>query len=118
MASSPAPRQGSTDWGALLYLKLWRRLLAAQIPPFKVLPWCFSEGRSCRLDNRLPDPFKPDPSGGSQGSWKFGDGERLDQALSSVFVVHLHNQWEKRFPKGGWVERLLLQKYERRLGPV
>jgi hypothetical protein len=117
MASSSAPRPDSTDWGALLYFKLWRRLLAAHIPPFKVLPWCFSDGRSCRLDNRLPDPFKSDASGGSQVWWTFGEGEALDQALSSVFAVHLHNQWEKPYPKGGWVERLLLRKYERRLGP-
>jgi len=29
--------------------------------------------------------------------------------------VHLHNQWEKAFPKGGWVERLLLARYEEKL---
>ncbi|EIN08383.1 hypothetical protein PUNSTDRAFT_126451 [Punctularia strigosozonata HHB-11173 SS5] len=154
MANSPPPRASSTDWGSLLYLKLYRRLLAAAspaAPPFKVLPWCFTEGRSCRLDNRLPDPFAGDdqawrwfdrlssPSSssskssksmkdeaefgvGGRGWWPFGDngkileGGRLDTALGRVFGVHLHNQWEKVFPKDGWVERLLLKRYEEKLG--
>lgn len=116
MATSSPPHPGSTDWGALLYLKLWRRLLAAHIPPFKILPFCFSDARACRLDNRLPDPFEPDRS---SGTWTMGlgleAGGALDQALGDVFSVHLHNQWEKAFPKGGWVERLLLARYEEKL---
>ncbi|KIJ61869.1 hypothetical protein HYDPIDRAFT_115351 [Hydnomerulius pinastri MD-312] len=116
MATSKPPRADSTDWGALLYLKLWRRLLAAGIPPFKILPFCFSDGRTCRLDNRLPDPFEPDKS---SGKWTMGlgleEGGGLDQTLGKVFSLHLHNQWEKEFPKGGWVERLLLKKYEQKL---
>lgn len=116
MATSSPPRPGSTDWGALLYFKLWRRLLAAHVPPFKILPFCFSDARACRLDNRLPDPFEPDRS---SGTWTMGlgleAGGGLDQTLSKVFSVHLHNQWEKAFPKGGWVERLLLVRYEEKL---
>lgn len=42
-------------------------------------------------------------------------GGALDRTLRQVFSVHLHNQWEKAFPKGGWVERLLLARYEERL---
>lgn len=121
--TSSAPRPGTTDWGATLYLKLWRRLVAASIPPFKVLPFCFSDGRSCRLDNRLPDPFMPDGRGeGGKGIWgklKKGEGWKeggiLDKALGKVFAVHLHNQWEKAFPEGGWVEMLLLKRYDERL---
>ena len=124
--TSPAPRPGTTDWGSTLYLKLWRRLVAASIPPFKVLPFCFSDGRSCRLDNRLPDPFTPDGRGeGGKGIWGnpvevegWREGGRLDKALEKVFAVHLHNQWEKRFPEGGWVERLLLKRYDKRLGEM
>ncbi|KAI3608218.1 glycosyltransferase family 32 protein [Moniliophthora roreri] len=116
MLTDTPPRPGSTDWGSILYLKLYRRLLAASIPPFKILPFCFSDGRSCRLDNRLPDPFVPDDS---KGKWTGGlgmeEGGALDTALGKVFGVHLHNQWHKEFPKGGWVERLLLNRYERRL---
>lgn len=70
MASSPPPRKDSTDWGALLYLKLWRRLVAGGIPPFKILPFCFSDGRACRLDNRIPDPFEPDGSAAGGGDRK------------------------------------------------
>ena len=85
---------------------------SAHILPFKTLPFCFSDARSCRSDNRLPDPFVGDD--GKEVRWwrarKEGlqEGGKLDNALESVFAVHLHNQWEKTFPKGGWVERLLL----------
>ncbi|PFH48714.1 hypothetical protein AMATHDRAFT_149282 [Amanita thiersii Skay4041] len=116
MVSSSPPRAGSTDWGSILYFRLWRRLVAGGVPPFKILPFCFSDGRSCRLDNRLPDPFVPDhPS----GKWTMGlgleKGGGLDRVLHDVFSVHLHNQWEKHFPKGGWVERLLLTRYDEKL---
>jgi hypothetical protein len=91
----------------------------AGIPPFSVLPFCFSDGRSCRLDNRLPDPFKADRR---DGKWTGGlgveEGGGLDQVLQKVFGVHLHNQWDKAFPKGGWVDRLLLQRYEERLSDI
>lgn len=118
MSTSSPPRSGSTDWGSLLYFKLWRALVAASIPPFKVLPFCFSDARSCRLDNRLPDPFMPDRGRlNRMGMWEgMGEGGKLDLTLKKVFGVHLHNQWEKSFPKGGWVERLLLRRYDAQLG--
>ncbi|KAG6817108.1 hypothetical protein H0H87_012629 [Tephrocybe sp. NHM501043] len=117
IATSPPPRSHSTDWGSLLYLKLWRRLVAASIPPPKVLPFCLSDARSCRLDNRLPDPFKPDHKSGKwTGGLGMEEGGGLDEVLGKVFGVHLHNQWEKAFPAGGWVERLLLRRYEKKLG--
>ncbi|KAG9101693.1 hypothetical protein FS749_004502 [Ceratobasidium sp. UAMH 11750] len=118
ISSSPPPRPGTTDWGSSLYLKMWRRLVHEGIQPFKVLPFCFSDGRSCRLDNRLPDPFGKDPKKWGEGRRNGGDrtglaeGGELDVALSNVFSVHLHNQWEKAFPSGGWVERLLLKRYD------
>ncbi|TCD65120.1 hypothetical protein EIP91_003051 [Steccherinum ochraceum] len=116
MSTSPPPRPGTTDWGALLYLKLWRRLVASSLPPFSILPWCFTDGRSCRLDNRLPDPFVADPP---SGQWTLGwgreEGGGLDRVLGKVFSVHLHNQWHKPYPNGGWVERLLLKRYDERL---
>jgi hypothetical protein len=97
---------------------MWRALVAGGVPPFKVLPFCFSDARSCRLDNRLPDPFEPDDVRGNRmGMWNGGMGERgkLEGALQKIFGVHLHNQWEKAFPEGGWVERLLLKGYDSRL---
>ncbi|KAF8708154.1 Glycosyltransferase sugar-binding region containing DXD motif, partial [Rhizoctonia solani] len=121
IGTSPPPRPGTTDWGSSLYLKVWRRLVHEGIQPFKVLPFCFSDGRSCRLDNRLPDPFKKDPAKWGEGRITAGDktglaeGGELDVALGNVFSVHLHNQWEKAFPPGGWVERLLLNRYDSRL---
>jgi len=90
--------------------------VAEGIPPFKILPFCFSDARSCRLDNRLPDPFKPDPSTWGGGR-SLADGGPLDDVLSKVFSVHLHNQWDKDFPRGGWVDRLLLRRYEANLSP-
>ncbi|KAJ7202847.1 glycosyltransferase family 32 protein [Mycena pura] len=118
MATAEPPRPGSTDWGSLLYLKLWRALVAGSIPPFKILPFCFSDARSCRLDNRLPDPFVPDDASGNRmGIWNgaMGENGKLHGALQKIFGIHLHNQWEKAFPKGGWVDRLLLKDYDRRL---
>jgi hypothetical protein len=116
MSTSPPPQPASMDWGSHLYLKLWRRVTHAQIQPFSVLPFCFTDGRSCRLDNRLPDPFIPDRS---DKKWTMGlgveEGGGLDRVLGQIFSVHLHNQWDKEFPKGGWVERLLLKRYEERL---
>ncbi|KIY73955.1 glycosyltransferase family 32 protein [Cylindrobasidium torrendii FP15055 ss-10] len=117
MLTDTPPRADSTDWGATLYLKLWRRLVAENIPPFKILPFCFSDGRSCRLDNRLPDPFEKDDP---QGKWTMGlgmeNGGPLDNVLHNIFGVHLHNQWDKEFPENGWVDRLLLKRYEKALG--
>lgn len=112
--TTPPPRPGSTDWGSLLYHKLWRRLVANSIAPFHILPSCFSEGRSCRMDNRLPDPFTPDPPSWGAGR-SLAEGQELDETLSKIFVVHLHNQWAKPFPKNGWVDRLLLRKYNKQL---
>lgn len=43
------------------------------------------------------------------------EGGGLDRALQNVFAVHLHNQWEKFYPAGGWVERLLLNRFQKRL---
>ncbi|KZT25795.1 hypothetical protein NEOLEDRAFT_340566 [Neolentinus lepideus HHB14362 ss-1] len=146
MKLSPAPKPASTDWGSLLYLKTYRTLLHLSIPPFRILPWCFIDGVSCRLDNRLPDPFVPDvsssrrsliqrwlpsskrnesstkllsPRGGRTDParrWSTEPGGDLDKVLGMVFGVHLHNRWEKEFPKDGWVDRLVLRKYDRVLG--
>ncbi|KAG8216694.1 glycosyltransferase family 32 protein [Butyriboletus roseoflavus] len=69
MATSTPPRSPSTDWGAILYLRLWRRLLAESIPPFKILPSCFSDPIACRRDNSVPDPFTPDRADGHVGEW-------------------------------------------------
>jgi hypothetical protein len=116
MTTSTPPRPSSTDWGSVLYHRLWRRLVAEGIPPFKIIPFCFSDGHACRLDNRLPDPFEPDPSDGhwTGGLTRAEDGG-LDRKLNNVFAVHLHNRWDKSFPRGGWIERLLLQKYDTKL---
>ena len=119
ISHSPPPRPGTTDWGTTLYFRLWKSLLSARIPPFTVIPFCFSDGLSCRLDNRLPNPFKPDRR---DGKWTMGIGVEesggLDQVLGKVFSVHLHNQWKKEFPKGGWVDRLLLRRYQERLNAM
>ncbi|KAI0044964.1 glycosyltransferase family 32 protein [Auriscalpium vulgare] len=114
LAESGPPPPSSPDWGANLYAKIWRRLVADGIPPFRQLPFCFSDSHSCRSHNRIPHPFE---SGG--GSW-FGraateEGEGLDPRLSQVFSIHLHHLWKKDFPSGGWVRNLLLSRYERTL---
>ncbi|EIW78511.1 hypothetical protein CONPUDRAFT_108463 [Coniophora puteana RWD-64-598 SS2] len=177
MANSTPPRSPSTDWGAILYLRLHRRLLAAGVPPFKVLPSCFADPLACRLDNGAPDPFEPDRSDGRWLGWVWGSGSQLgtwagkglwggkagttyvddlgaeaigmgdgsgigsgqgkagvdqydrpyasgggleeggalDRAMHKIFALHLHNRWGKPFPKNGWIERLLLKKYDKTL---
>ena len=116
MSISSPPRSPSTDWGAILYLRLWRRLLAESIPPFKIIPFCFSDPLACRVDNSVPDPFTPDRA---DGRWVDGQGLEenggLDQALKRIFGVHLHNRWDRLFPQDGWVDRLLLRRYDQRL---
>lgn len=118
MAHSTPPRSPSTDWGAILYLRLWRRLLSESIPPFKILPFCFSDPLACRLDNSVPDPFEPDRR---DGKWTGRRGEgleeggALDRALGKIVAVHLHNRWDRVFPKDGWVDRLLLKRHEEEL---
>ena len=84
-----------------------RHLITSSVPLLKILPFCFSDGQSCRLDNRLPDPFKLD---NKKGLWTFGlgleEGGGLDQALGKVFGVHLHNQWERRMGREVVVEEI------------
>lgn len=76
-----APRKGTTDWGSLLYQKIWRRLVHEGKRPFGVLPWCFLDGRNSKLDVRLPDPFAKDPKY-SASRWL-----ELEQKVDSI-VCH------------------------------
>lgn len=119
MKTSPLPRPDSFDWGSHLYSKVHRRLLAANITPFQVLPWCFFDPRNCRTDIRFPDPFKSDPAKWAGRAWDgigdFGRSGReiFEEKLGFVFGIHLHNQWQKPFPKGAWMDRLTIQHREK-----
>ncbi|GAA5835609.1 hypothetical protein JCM11251_002975 [Rhodosporidiobolus azoricus] len=106
MATSPPPTKNSVDWGARLYHKVFRSLISQGIKPFKILPYCFTDGVSCRLDNRLPDPF-----GETKAERKWGKGRRedLQSKVDNVWAVHLHNRWDKNFPVGGWVDEMILK---------
>lgn len=111
MATEPFPEPNTFTWGSHLYAKLHSRLIAAHVRPFAVLPWCFADPRNCRADIRFPDPFLPDPPTWAGRPWK-QRGEKsgrdmLEERIKYVFTIHLHNQWEKDFPKGGWVKKLV-----------
>lgn len=113
MKTSPLPKPNTFTWGSHLYAKLHRRLLAGHQKPFTVLPWCFADPRNCRSDIRFPDPFMPDPEYWSGRHWE-GRGEvgrsgreMLEEKVGHIWTIHLHNQWRKDIPKGGWVARLL-----------
>lgn len=103
MANDRVPRYGTTDWGSFLYHKVFRKLIANSIPPFKILPYCFTDGVSCRLDNRLPDPFAS-----KDLSWGRGRMEELKKKVDSVFAIHLHGKWNKQFPSDGYVRKMIL----------
>ncbi|SCV74068.1 BQ2448_6500 [Microbotryum intermedium] len=107
MANDPPPRKDSTDWGSRLYYKVFRRLIAEGIAPFKILPFCFTDGVTCRLDNRLPDPFA---SAHEETKWSAHRRELLEKKVRNVWAVHLHNQWEKGFHPDGWVDRLIMSR--------
>jgi hypothetical protein len=109
MSNSKPPSKNSVDWGSRLYHKVYRSLLNRGIKPFKILPYCFTDGVSCRLDNRLPDPFD-----GSIDKRKWGKGrwENLGQKLENVWAVHLHNRWDKAFPKNGYIQEFVLKPIE------
>ena len=115
MATSAPPRPRSTDWGAILYLKLYRRLIAHGIPPFRAIPWCFIDGSTCVSENNIPSPFH-EPKKFRKHGMDTSEGGELDQILHKMFAVHLHNQWTMGFPENGWVSRLLLKRYDRILG--
>ncbi|GAA5857524.1 hypothetical protein JCM8547_009320 [Rhodosporidiobolus lusitaniae] len=112
MATDPPPARGSVDWGSRLYHKVWRSLVTNGIKPFKILPYCFTDGVSCRLDNRLPDPF-----GEVREEKKWGKGRRedLESKVKNVWAVHLHNRWDKTFPPGGWVDEIILKPVEKQV---
>ena len=113
MATSPLPQPNTFTYGSHLYSKLHRRLLSAGKKPFTVLPWCFADPRNCRSDIRFPDPFAPDPTLWAGRRWDGKDEvgrsgrELLEEKVGYVWTVHVHNQWKKSYPKGGWVDRLL-----------
>jgi hypothetical protein len=41
----------------------------------------------------------------------------LEDRIGHIWTVHLHNQWGKAFPSGGWVDNLF-KGYERQLEEV
>jgi len=61
------------------------------------------------LDSRLPDPFDGrDPMNSKKAKYHPERWKELDSKVRSVFAVHLHNQWNKNFPAGGWIKRLVI----------
>jgi hypothetical protein len=114
MTTEPEPRPDSLDWGAFLYQKLYRRLIAGGVKPFSVLPWCFNDPRNCYERNSFPDPFDWDPTSWVGLPWsrpiheegKEGKQE-LEERINQIWSIHLHNQWTKGFPRGGYIDRLL-----------
>ncbi|KAI7952097.1 hypothetical protein MJO28_007781 [Puccinia striiformis f. sp. tritici] len=112
MSRPPWPRKASTDWGQHLYYKTYRNLISAGITPFKVLPYCFTDGRSCSLKDRVPDPFEIDHFSSSNSKSKQDDWDaQVLVKLNGLFSIHLHNQWHKQFPKNGWVYRLYINHW-------
>ncbi|KAF8761170.1 DEAD box helicase family [Rhizoctonia solani] len=120
IGTSPPPRPGTTDWGSSLYLKVWRGLFMRESNLSKSCHFVFltvevvvsTIGYLTPSKRTLRNGARSNHSGDKTG---LAEGGELDVALGNVFSVHLHNQWEKAFPPGGWVERLLLNRYDSRL---
>lgn len=87
MAASPLPKKGTTAWGAHLYQRTLRRLLHAGVRPFEVLPWCLTDPRNCRVDKRVPDPFKADPSWFMGKRWVAGGREALKVRTEAALLT-------------------------------
>lgn len=115
MVTEDPPTPNSLDWGAFLYQKLYRRLMHGGIKPFSVLPWCFTDPRNCHDDISFPNPFEEDPATWKGLNWfdPAGEGairdgrQHLEKRIDQIWSIHLHNQWNRTFPSGGYVERLL-----------
>lgn len=43
--------------------------------------------------------------------------EKFQERTGEVWTIHLHNQWNKRFPVGGWMDRLF-ERYTARLEEI
>ncbi|MBW0552662.1 hypothetical protein O181_092377 [Austropuccinia psidii MF-1] len=115
MSIEPKPRPASTDWGQHLYYRLYRSLISSNITPFKVLPFCLTDGRSCTLKDRVPDPFASIDQ--EKNRWKLNSikSKQLQNRLKGIFSIHLHNQWHKEFPKDGWIYRFYINQWEKQL---
>ncbi|KAG0139319.1 hypothetical protein CROQUDRAFT_52115 [Cronartium quercuum f. sp. fusiforme G11] len=113
MSKPPTPRPSSTDWGQHLYHRLYRSLISSGITPFKVLPYCLTDGRSCNLKDRLPDPFDENEK---KWNWNQDKWDQIQNRLKGVFSIHLHNQWDKSFPRNGWVWRFYIDHWQKVLG--
>ena len=59
------------------------------------------------------------PAGRWDGRGEVGKSgsELLEQRISEVWTVHLHNQWNKRFPIGGWMDSLF-ERYAVKLDEI
>jgi len=112
MSKPPWPRPGTTEWGQQLYHRLYRSLIASGVTPFKVLPYCLTDGRSCTLQDRIPDPFEPGPTPSSRKVDIQDWDQQVAKKLKFLFSIHLHNQWHKQLPKNGWIYRLYVNQWD------
>ncbi|GAA5928741.1 uncharacterized protein JCM15063_003955 [Sporobolomyces koalae] len=115
MSTSAPPSKNSVDWGSRLYHKVWRSLVAQGVRPFQILPYCFTDGVSCRLDNRLPDPFDSTRVAQQGRGWGKGRWEQVESKVRNVWAVHLHNRWDRGFPKGGYIDEMVLKPIETKI---
>ncbi|EJC97711.1 uncharacterized protein FOMMEDRAFT_162734 [Fomitiporia mediterranea MF3/22] len=82
-------------------LQTWCRLITPSFPPTRIVPFCFTDGCSRRLDNRLPNSYPKDCTTWA-GMCRLHERGLLDQALGKIFLVHLHNQWHKSSREVDW----------------
>ena len=110
MTTSTPPRPSRSDWGSILYLRLgavsWQTV-------FHHLNF-YPSPTGMHVGSTTASQTDP-----SNGRWTGGlmrvQDSGLDRKLSNVLAVHLHDQCDQKFPPYGWVDRLLVRRYEKKL---
>ena len=41
----------------------------------------------------------------------------LEERIGQIWTIHLHNQWNKKFPDGGWMDQLF-ERYHTKLDMI
>lgn len=95
----------SEKWTDTLSL-LWFSLVAEDLPPFEILPYCFIGGQRCRRPATLPDPFVVSPK------WNTRNDTSEWEHLRTVFGLYIRDI-KRLSALEKWINRLIADRYEK-----